>query len=259
MIYTLSSPTHNCKLWVENFYAVALHTKALLLQKPSQMLYPIGKQEFKVIRRHGFAYVDKTEDVYRMALHTSQYFLSRPRRFGKSLFISTLKELFSGDRGLFEGLWIEPRLGEIEQREVFHLSFNVLSYKQLGLEKALLQELKSMAKNRGIQLFSEGIPSIFGEIIKQLSVEKQMVVLIDEYDKPIIDYLDDFPKADANREILKSFYSVLKSLENHIHLLFITGVSKFSKVSHFFRPQSFERYFFGKRFCHCHRFHATGN
>ena len=195
--------------------------------------YPIGKQEFGVIRRNDFVYVDKTEWAYKLAVRTSQYFLSRPRRFGKSLLISTLKELFSGDRALFKGLWIEPHLAEIEQRPVFHISFNTLSYKELGLEKAITQALKTIAKEKGIQLESEGIPSVFHEIIKKLAAEKPIAILIDEYDKPIIDYLHDFPKADANREILKSFYSVLKGSEDYIHLLLITGVSKFSQVSIF--------------------------
>lgn len=195
--------------------------------------YPIGKQEFGVIRRNDFVYVDKTEWAYKLAVRTSQYFLSRPRRFGKSLLISTLKELFSGDRALFKGLWIEQHLGEIEQRPVFHISFNTLSYKQLGLEKAISQALQTIADEKGIQLDTEGIPSVFGEIIKKLAAEKPIAILIDEYDKPIIDYLHDFPQADANREILKSFYSVLKGSEDHIHTLLITGVSQFSKVSIF--------------------------
>ncbi len=197
------------------------------------LYYPIGKQEFEVIRTQGFTYVDKTFWAHRLGTRSGQYFLSRPRRFGKSLLVSTLKELFSGDRALFKGLWIEPHLEEIEQRRVFHLSFNTLSYKQLGLEKAILQELRMIAKQQGIPLESEGVPSIFNEIILKMAVEKPIAVLIDEYDKPIIDYLDDFEKADANREILKSFYSILKNAEKHIHLLFITGVSKFSKVSIF--------------------------
>lgn len=195
--------------------------------------YPIGKQEFEVIRRHDFVYVDKTDWVYKIALRTSQYFLSRPRRFGKSLLISTLKELFSGDRALFKGLWIEPYLGEIAQRTVLHISFNTLSYKQLGLEKAILQELGNIAKANGIELENKGISSIFGEIIQKMAAEKPIALLIDEYDKPIIDYLNNLQQADTNREILKSFYSVLKGVEKHIHLLFIAGVSKFSKVSIF--------------------------
>jgi hypothetical protein len=147
--------------------------------------------------------------------------------------ISTLRELFSGDRALFKGLWIEPHLDKIEQRPVLHISFNTLSYKQLGLEKAIEQALRQIASETGIELTSAGIPSVFEEIIRHLSKEKPIALLIDEYDKPIIDYLTDFQQADANREILKSFYSVLKGAEEYIHLLFITGVSKFSKVSIF--------------------------
>jgi hypothetical protein len=178
-------------------------------------------------------YVDKTPWAYRLAKRTAQYLLSRPRRFGKSLMISTLKELFSGDRALFQGLWIEPHLAEIEPRPVLHISFNSLSYKDLGLEAAILQELEGVADREGIRLKSKGVAAVFREIILQMAVEKPIAILIDEYDKPIIDYLDDIAQAEANRDTLKAFYSVLKNLEKQIHLLFITGVSKFSKVSIF--------------------------
>jgi len=155
------------------------------------LYYPIGKQEFGVIRRNDFVYVDKTQWVFRIAKRTAQYFFARPRRFGKSLLISTLKELFSGDRVLFQGLWIEPHLGEIERRSVFHLSFNMLIYRQLGLERAILQELELIAAKEGIELETEGIPSVFREIIRKMAAEKPIAILIDEYDKPIIDYLDE--------------------------------------------------------------------
>ncbi len=195
--------------------------------------YPISKQDFGVIRSEGFVYVDKTEFVYRLAARSGQYFLSRPRRFGKSLLISTLAELFQGDRSNFKGLWIEKYLPNIEQLPVFYITFNALSYKQLGLEKAIAQELRLIANQKGIQLTQEGNPGMFKEIIENLSKRQKIVILIDEYDKPIIDYLDDIPQAIAHRDILKAFYSVIKGLEAHIHLLFITGVSKFSKVSIF--------------------------
>lgn len=196
--------------------------------------YPIGKQEFSVIRRNDFVYVDKTEWAYKFAVRTSQYFLSRPRRFGKSLLISTLRELFSGDRALFKGLWIEPHLAEIEQRPVLHISFNEIGHKTMGLENALRKAMQDIAAANGIALSETGGYDVhFKEIIHRLAEKKPIALLIDEYDKPIIDYLTDFRQADANREILKSFYSVLKGSEEHIHLLFITGVSKFSKVSIF--------------------------
>ncbi len=197
------------------------------------LYYPIGKQEFEVIRTQGFAYVDKTHWAYRLAKRSGQYFLSRPRRFGKSLMVSTLNELFSGDRALFAGLWIEPYLEEIEQRPVLTISFNNIGHKTKGLGKALTGEMEFIAEQQGITLKEKNYDSQFRELILKMSEEKQIVILLDEYDKPIIDYLDDFEKADANREILKSFYSILKNAEKHIHLLFITGVSKFSKVSIF--------------------------
>ncbi|MCS7036277.1 MAG: AAA family ATPase [Saprospiraceae bacterium] len=196
--------------------------------------YPIGKQEFEVIRRNGFVYVDKTRWVYQLAARTSQYFLSRPRRFGKSLFLSTLKSLFSGDRSLFKDLWIEPYLAEIEQRPVLHISFNDISHRTLGLENALRKAMQDIARERQLKLSNMGAyDTHFLEIITQMAAERPIVLLIDEYDKPIIDYLNDVPQAVANRDILKSLFSVLKGAEIHIHLLFITGVSKFSKVSIF--------------------------
>lgn len=100
--------------------------------------------------------------------------------------ISTLKELFSGDRALFQGLWIEPHLAEIEPRPVLHISFNTLSYKDLGLEAAILQELEGMAEREGVNLKSKGVTATFREIILQMAAEKPIAILIDEYDKPII-------------------------------------------------------------------------
>lgn len=102
-----------------------------------------------------------------MAKRTAQYFLSRPRRFGKSLLLSTLKELFSGDRSLFAGLWIETYLGEVEQRRVLHISFNTLSYRELGLQQAILQELRFIAADNDIETEARGIPSVFQEIIRK--------------------------------------------------------------------------------------------
>ncbi|MEN0046968.1 MAG: AAA family ATPase, partial [Bacteroidota bacterium] len=198
---------------------------------------PIGIQYFGHIYEGNYVYVDKTEQIFRLAEGIGAlYFLSRPRRFGKSLLVSTLKELFSGSKDLFQGLWIEDKWDWSKTNPVIHLSFDAINYREVGLEAALQSRIEAIAQDHGIELVEHYDTSKFGQLIKKLSEkEGNVVILVDEYDKPIIDYLekDQYPKAKENQKIMKSFYSVLKPLSNHIRLLFITGVSKFSKVSIF--------------------------
>jgi hypothetical protein len=199
---------------------------------------PHGVQTFLKMRSDDYVYVDKTEHIYRLASQTDNYFLSRPRRFGKSLTVSTLKELFEGNRPLFKGLWIEDKWDWSVTHPVIHFSFAKIAYKALGLEQALINELGNFAKTHNFT-FSTTATSAgvqFEELIKHLSQQHgKVVILIDEYDKPIIDFLEknEMPQAKANQKIMKTFYSVLKDAEPYIRLLFITGVSKFSKVSLF--------------------------
>ncbi len=159
---------------------------------------PIGIQSFPEIRKNDWLYVDKTEDIFRLTERGKYYFLSRPRCFGKSLTISTIKELFQGRKDFFEGLWIENRWNWEEIYPVIHLGFSSLGYKELGLEKALIIALKAIASQFGLKLEKEGLSQLFGELIKKLSGKNPVVLLIDEYDKPMIDYLDDLPQAKAN-------------------------------------------------------------
>ncbi|MEM7660083.1 MAG: AAA family ATPase, partial [Bacteroidota bacterium] len=194
---------------------------------------PIGLQSFKEIREHDFLYVDKTEDICRLVNQGNYYFLSRPRRFGKSLLLSTIKELFQGRRDLFEGLWVEDQWDWSQRHPVVHIGFSSIGYQTLGLEEALERALDKAAEEAGIELVSSAYDQKFSELLKKLSAEKRVVLLIDEYDKPIIDYLDDIPQAKAHQKILKSFYSVIKDSDEYIRLLLITGVSKFSKASIF--------------------------
>ena len=194
---------------------------------------PIGIQSFSELRKAGYLYVDKTDLIFQLATQGKYYFLSRPRRFGKSLLVSTLSHLFQGNKELFEGLWIYDQW-DWQTLPVIHLSFNNFGYKELGLEKALTQRLEKIANSFGISLSEEVNSLRFKELIEELhKLRGQVVVLIDEYDKPILDYLDDVPKAEAHRELLKSFYSILKDADPHLRLVLLTGVSKFSRVSIF--------------------------
>ena len=193
---------------------------------------PIGKQDFKSLIQDGYLYVDKTAFIYKLIQGTS-YFLSRPRRFGKSLLISTLKEIFLGNKEVFKGLWIYEKI-EFKKHPVIHISFSTLDYKNLGLHEALLNKLRKIATENNITLTNTTPALCFEQLLKDLSKEGEKVaILIDEYDKPIVDYITLTEKAIENRDILKNFYSILKDADEHIQFLIITGVSKFSMVSIF--------------------------
>ncbi|HFA48234.1 MAG TPA: AAA family ATPase [Bacteroidetes bacterium] len=194
---------------------------------------PLGIQSFPEIRSMGLLYVDKTENIINVIENGKYNFLSRPRRFGKSLTLSTIKEMFNGRKELFKGLWAEKNWDWDSTHPVVHFSFSSIGYKELGLEKAIEKRLKEIAADFNVSIKEEGVSQQFKELISKLSEINQAVLLIDEYDKPIIDYLDDIPQAKENQKTLKSFYSVIKDSDPYIRFLLITGVSKFSKVSIF--------------------------
>ncbi|MDZ7879452.1 MAG: AAA family ATPase [Saprospiraceae bacterium] len=197
---------------------------------------PISIQTFKKIRENNYIYVDKTELVYEIARKEASHFFSRPRRFGKSLLVNTFKELFLGNEKLFQGLWIYDKWDWSQSYPVIHLSFDSMDYQGLGLDKAISYELKKYAKKYGVELSTENYKTQFKELLIGLyEKEGKIVLLIDEYDKPIIDYLEkeELPEARKNQKIMKGFYSVLKNSEDYLRFFFITGVSKFSKVSIF--------------------------
>jgi Predicted AAA-ATPase/PD-(D/E)XK nuclease superfamily len=199
-------------------------------------LLPIGIQEFRELRNKNCVYVDKTEYIHRLVTEGWYYFLSRPRRFGKSLLVSTLKELFSGSRELFEGLWIEDKWDWSQTNPVIQISFAKMPYQGLGLEKAISLELDKYGNKYDFTFSSDDIKVKFSELLQFLDAKHgKVVLLIDEYDKPIIDHLEQIklPKAREHRDILKTFYSVLKDSESCLHFVLITGVSKFSQVSIF--------------------------
>ena len=191
---------------------------------------PIGIQEFSEFG-NDYLYIDKTEHIYKL-LQGKYYFLSRPRRFGKSLLLNTIKEVFNGRKELFEGLWIYDKI-EWEEFPVIKISFSTVDYVNLGLAKAINLMLSEIAAEYNLTLKNPSFSSRFKELIINLAKIKKVVILIDEYDKPIIDYIDDIPKADENRKILKSFYSIIKDSDDYIKFFFVTGVSKFSQVSIF--------------------------
>jgi Predicted AAA-ATPase/PD-(D/E)XK nuclease superfamily len=198
---------------------------------------PIGRQYFASVRKDNAIYVDKTEYIYNICNRAdSSYFLSRPRRFGKSLTLDTIAELFLGNKALFKGLWIEDKWNWDNTYPVIRLSLDAINHEE-GLKEALLAAVQEIAEDFNVSIKATNAGSGFKELIKKIAKQtgKQVVVLIDEYDRPIIDYIDPYnlEKANKQRDILKAFFSILKNASNNIRFLLITGVSKFSRVSIF--------------------------
>jgi hypothetical protein len=195
---------------------------------------PLGLQDFKEIIEGGYLYVDKTRFYADLKSNGGYLFLSRPRRFGKSITLSILKELYKGSRALFKGLWIESHWDWEKTHPVVHLSLRDINFEQLGLEKALLKCMLEASRSHGVFQEEETAQVQLRLLIRELGKEKKVVVLIDEYDAPIIHYLErDLKQAAENRDHLNSFLSVLKDMDSKLELVFITGVSKFSKAGIF--------------------------
>lgn len=203
------------------------------------MKYPIGIQSFDRIIEDGYVYVDKTDMVYSLAKEGSIYFLSRPRRFGKSLLVSTLKNYFLGRKELFKGLKIDSLEKDWKVYPVFHVDFNGSNFTRKGvLEERLNDYVSDWESFYGLPCASDRLDA-GGRFIKVLRAAHERaglraVVLVDEYDKPILDVLDvDKSLEEEHRNILKSFYSVFKGADEHLQFVFLTGVTKFSQVSVF--------------------------
>ncbi|MFH0734971.1 MAG: AAA family ATPase [bacterium] len=196
---------------------------------------PIGIQTFDEIIRNDYLYVDKTEQIEKLITMGKYYFLSRPRRFGKSLLISTLKEIFSGNKELFKDLYIYDKIDWITYPVIRLDMSNVISSK--GKEffgESIINMLNIIANEYNIIIENPiDYTDAFRKLIYKLSKINKVVVLVDEYDKPIIDYINNKDIASENRDLLKDLYSVLKSSDEYIKFCFLTGVSKFSKVSVF--------------------------
>ncbi len=197
---------------------------------------PTGVQTFRTLRRGNYYYVDKTHFAVRLKEEGSHYFLSRPRRFGKSLFVSTLKELFEGNRELFQGLAAYDQWDWSVRRPVLLLNLAHVGATLPGeVETSVGERLLRLESDCGLQRRYTTPAGRLEDLIVTLHRRsgRRVVLLVDEYDKPIIDALDTPMVAKANRDYLRKLYSVIKGCEEHIRFSFITGVSKFSKVSLF--------------------------
>ena len=197
---------------------------------------PLGIQNFKEIIQGGNVYVDKTRYVYDLINNATYYFMSRPRRFGKSLLIDVLGEALSGNKELFKGLFIYDSGYGFEKHPVIRLDMsNIANDSPETLEKSLSNELMRRAKKEGFDIELCKPSDMFKNLIDALydKYDQRVAVLIDEYDKPILDHLDDIEVSEANRKVLKGFYGILKSMDPYLRLTFITGVSKFTKTSIF--------------------------
>ena len=193
---------------------------------------PIGIQTFRKIREENCYYVDKTAYIARLVDEGTHYFLSRPRRFGKSLFLDTLKELFEGNEPLFQGLTIHDRWDWSVRHPVLRLSFGSGNFTEPGnLHKEAMSQLGTIEKVDGC----DTAPAYFRHLLRTLHQRtgQPVAVLVDEYDKPILDALEVPEVARANRDYLRGLYAAIKDSDAHIAFSFLTGVSKFSKVSLF--------------------------
>jgi len=205
---------------------------------------PIGVQSFEKMIRERYNYVDKTQYIVQL-LRNQVYFLSRPRRFGKSLFLSTLATYFRGQKELFKGLYLEKaevELARQEKREawleypVLYLDFNTERYAQLSdLENSLNTHLVAWEKLYGKESSEGTYPSRFKGIIQRAyeKTKREVVILVDEYDKPLLDTLNRSELNEPYRDLLRGFYSVIKSSDSYLRFAFLTGVTKFSKASVF--------------------------
>ncbi len=198
---------------------------------------PIGQPYFSELRKNKELYIDKTQYIYEICQKkTAFYFLSRPRRFGKSLTLDTIEELFKGNRPLFEGLWIENPWDWSQTHPVIRLSLDDIGHES-GLPQALQTAIHDIAETFDLELKKNTPSQLFKELIQKVfqKTGKTVVILIDEYDRPIVDYMDpyDYTKAIQHRNILKDFFNILKNASKYVRLLFITGITKFARVSLF--------------------------
>jgi len=197
----------------------------------------IGISDFKELIEGNYIYVDKTEYIYKLINQGKYYFLSRPRRFGKSLLLSTIRYLFENHKNLFKNLYIYDKWNWEETYPTIRISFAIDLLKKDDYKKRIIQELLKNYINNELETFEnpEDEVELFEKLIINIyrKYKKQLVILIDEYDKPILDLIEDIKQAEEVRKYLKAFYSVLKNLDEYIKFVLITGVSKFSKVSLF--------------------------
>ena len=201
-----------------------------------EKLYPIGIQNFEKLREYGYCYVDKTELLFDLVSKGQYYFLSRPRRFGKSLMISTLHSYFDGRKDLFNGLGISYLEKEWKKYPVLHIDLNTGKYDSVSTLTGILDEYLTRWENLyGRSEAEKGLERRFAGIIRRAHEKtgKQAVILVDEYDKPLLAAIGNDALQDEFRNILKAFYGALKSEDGHIRFAMLTGVTKFGKISVF--------------------------
>ena len=199
-------------------------------------LYPIGIQNFEKLRNGGYVYIDKTALMYRLVTTGSYYFLSRPRRFGKSLLVSTLEAYFQGKKELFDGLAVSELEKEWKRHPVIHLDLNAKKFDCPGdLIRLIDRQLLVLEAEYGKTATDETIDDRFVSLIRNMydRTGERVVILVDEYDKPLLQAIGNEALQNEYRAILKAFYGVLKSMDGHIRFALLTGVTKFGKVSVF--------------------------
>jgi len=202
---------------------------------------PVGIQSItKILSNNEYVYVDKTGFVKKLIEEgTPHYFLSRPRRFGKSLFLNTLEEIFKGNKELFKGLEIYDSDHDWQKYSVLYFDFAQIASSSIEeFNIGLKAELERMGKLYGIPIEGPSVQFRLKVLVEELSKKNQVVVLVDEYDSAIINNLKNSELAEKNRDILKGFFGTLKGLDEHLKFTFVTGVSKFSQVSLFSGPNN---------------------
>lgn len=216
---------------------------------------PIGTQSFSILRNNDYLYVDKTKYISKMVENGRIYFLSRPRRFGKSLLVSTIEELFKGNKKLFENLYIYDKWDWKETYPVIHIDLSDGDFRTTDkLEKSLEDIINRYARELELPIYSKTLSGKFTDLIFEThkKIGKKVVILVDEYDKPIIDNITKKDILNSNQEVLKSFYNVLKGVDGYIKFVFITGVSKFANMSLFSSLNSLDDITLNKEFaCIC--------
>jgi len=199
---------------------------------------------FEELIKYNCLYIDKTEYIYKLiSAPKGQFFMARPRRFGKSLTVSTLDAVFRGKKALFEGLYIYDAAYDWEEYPIIHLDFGRIVMKDIDeLNQNILEMLSRMAVDYGIELSSEDAASAFEKLIYSINrkFDKGVVLLIDEYDKPILDHMKTPEEAEKYRSYMDSFYQVIKGSEAMLRFVFMTGVTKFAKVSVFSKLNNIE-------------------
>ena len=202
----------------------------------NQTIYPIGIQNFEKIRKDGYLYIDKTALVYQLVTTGQYYFLSRPRRFGKSLLLSTLEAYFQGKKELFEGLAMEKLEKDWKEYPILHFDLNISQYDSPDSLYKILNDILSRYEDEyGTRPSEVTLPLRFAGIVDRAyrKTGQRAVILIDEYDKPLLQNLHDEEMQNRLRNMLKPFYGVLKTMDRAIRFALLTGVTKFGKISVF--------------------------